>query len=535
MKMTLPKSASILTLLFIFASCDNFMDSSLFQSGLETKIDYENSSSHIVFVNSLEGTGSFIQGGGTQNLKKSDSFDVEFSVNSSFKFIKWIAVDRNDTTITRDSYIKFSDSGALKTTVTLLDECDDILIRPYCQSYLTISDFLPEYRETGVGFNSDIKITFSDYIDEASFSFTDDEISALDVDDEDLLKATTFDGKEYCYGYIKNYKTYFKNIDISSSSTSSSIISYFNAPTVINGKTLYLSLREEKYGDMKETISSSSGTNEITVTLSKDITDIRDMSFSESYSSTSYTYAINSDIIADTESVEILFEVDDGYGTISPSGRNTIYTGLTYNLYFKPSSEYYFQKWGILYALNGKEFSYGDQIVQISYPEDTETTFTLTTAVSGIMIKPICAQRSTVLFTYPEGTGIAAKTDIVISFSQEMDSSDLRWSYSDIENYPVKEPLRDNENQIYGYISNSGNHVWKNIEITNKKTGENLLSYFGQAKYADDDKSKLIITASEDLPGNTLVNVRINKTISNSEGIPCGESGEYIEFSYMIE
>lgn len=529
-------AVNILTALFFLMSCDNFRDSSLFQQGLEEKLDYANSTYHLIFVNAEEGSGSFIQGGGTQNLKKTDSFDVEFNVNSAYKFLNWIAVDRNNSELSRDNYIKFSDYQSTKTSVTLLDDCDDILIRPYTLPYLTVSEFSPEYRESGVGYNSSIKIKFSSYITESAFSFTDDEINSLGLSEDNLLKAQALDGTEYVYGYEKNNKTYFKNIEITSSSISGAITGYFEAPVIINGDTLLLTLKESDYSLLLADIPES-GTIEITVTLSSDICDTNGISFSDNYSELSYSYLINSEIIADTASTEVLFEADSGSGTLSLSGLTTVYTELTYPLTFIPSDQYCFQQWGIFYASSGTEILNGDKILTISDKKSKETSFVLNTAVPGIMVKPVCAKRPSVLLMSPTTDGTEAHTSITVTFSTAMKLDDLRWSYSDIKDNPIQSVLRDDDNKIYGYISNSNNHIWRNIEIVSS-SGDNLLSYFKCPKL-DLDNTRLVIeakTAGEGLtiPSGTLVFVRISKTLCDLNGISLGDDGDYIEFSYLV-
>ena len=115
-----------------------------------------------------------------------------------------------------------------------------------------------------------------------------------------------------------------------------------------------------------------------------------------------------------------------------------------------------------------------------------------------------------------------------------MNTEDIRWTFSDIEDFPVREILRDNDNQIYGYISTSGIHIWKNIEIVSS-TGENLLSNFEYTQFDPADTSKMNIKATNPLPAGTVVYVRINKAIRNKQQIPCGRDGDYIEVNYMIQ
>ena len=514
----------------ICSSCKNFMNANTVKNEIQENIEYANYPSHIIFVNAVEGTGSFIQGGGTVSAKKTDSFDIEFTVSQDYKFIRWIVIDRTNTSISKSNYIKFSDETSPKTKATLLEDQDDILIRPYCLPYLTVSDFSPEYRENGVGYNSDIKITFSDYIDENAFSLTSKEIASLELPESDLLQAKTFDNREFVYGYKKNNRVYYKNIEIAH--LGSTITSYFESPVIINGKTLLLKLKKEYYDILLR--ERSSNISEITVTLGKDIVDVHNLSFADNYSNLTFTYAINSNIIAETPNTIVTFAAEPGSGTISPAGQNTIYTELSYPISFEPSSAYFFKNWGVFYASNGESLPNSDQIVQIENKTQRNSKFVLTTAVSGILIKPVCALRPSVLLTSPSSDNGTAHSSITITFSESMKEADLRWSFADIQENSIQSILRDSNNQIYGFVTNGGEHIWRNIQITSSE-GINLLSYFLVPEY-NEDTTKLTIEANpqKNIPTGTIVTVKINKSICDINNIPCGNDDEYIEFRYLV-
>lgn len=515
--------------LFLFA-CKGFSDTAQVKEEIIKSIEYNNYPSHTVFVNAVEGTGSFIQGGGTVSIKKTDSFDIEFSASQDYKFIRWIVVDRTNTSVSKSNYIKFSDEYSPKTRATLLDDQDEILIRPYCLPYLTVTDFTPEYRENGVGYNSDIKITFSEYIKEEAFSFTNKEINELELKYSDLLKTKSFDDTEYVYGYVKNQRTVYKNIDINH--MGSSIVGYFEPPVIINGKTLLLKLKKQYYDVLLN--ERSSEVTEVSVTLGKDIFDVHNISFADNYSKLSFTYAINSNIIADTPSATVTFSTPEGTGTINPAGQNTIYTELSYPISFEPTSSYFFKNWGVFYASNGEPLPNSEQIIQIEDKTQKNTKFVLTTALSGILVQPVCALRPYVLLTSPSSDNGRADSIITITFSESMKKSDLRWSYSDIQENSIQTILRDSEQQIYGYVTNGGEHFWHNIQIFSTD-GINLLSYFKGPEY-NQDTTKLTIEPNPQkiIPSGTIVVVKINKSIRDINDIPCGNDDEYIEFRYLV-
>lgn len=533
MKVKTNTSIFVAALVFLLASCENFMTGANIAEDIKDSIKYANASSHTVFVNAEEGRGTFIQGGGSQTLKKGDSFNIEFSVSSAYRFIRWTAVDRLNNSIPRNSFISFSSDSDTSTSVTLLENQDDILILPYCLPYLTVDSFSPEYRENGVPYNSDIKITFSNYIELNAFSYTDDEIKKLNLTENDeLLTENAFDGKSYTYGYKKGSNTKYKNLNISITKTGQNILSYFDAPVIINGKTLLLSLKKDFSSVLLSAIDSS--IIEITLSLDEDVFDIHDSGFAENYSNLTFTYAVNTNIISDTPSVDMTFLCDEGTGLLSLQGINNIYTELTYPLNFEPASSWYFMEWGVFYALNQTEVADADKIVVIQDTTKKNTSFTLTTAIPGILIKPVCAKRPEVLLTSPVSDGVAADSPVTVTFSTEMNISDFHWAYKELENNSLRKVLRDDDNQIYGYETPAGEHIWRNIQISSS-TGENLLSYFTRPDFTQNNTKLVIETDSnKTIPSGTIVMVKINKSIGDVNGIPCGNDDEYIEFNYLV-
>lgn len=518
-----------LLLIFALSSCKNFFKGDDIKDSLNDNIDYAKSKQYTVFVNSDAGTGSFIQGNGTHAVKINDSFTIEFTVSSSCRFIEWRAVDKNNTTLSRSNCVYFSHPDALKTDVTLLSSQEDILIYPYCCPYLSVTAFSPEYKESGVCFNSDISIIFSNYLDESAFSYSDQEIKSLALSEEQLLKAKTFDGIEYTYGYIKDDRTVYKNIQINFTNSNVSLASYFDAPVIINGNTLLLAPKKSAYEDFVKELNST--VKEITVTLSRDIFDISGLKISDSDTNISFTYAINENIIADTPTALVTFNSPQETGTVSPSGIQTLYTGISYNIEFIPDDDYFFKHWGIYYASGGSELDFGDQIVKLEDKFSPETKLVLTMPVSGIMLQPVCLIRPKVVQQSPSSI-VSAHTQIMVTFSAQMDQSYLRWSYEDINDNSIQTVLRDTNQEIYGYVTTGGEHFWHNIQITSS-TGQNLLKYFEDPVYTG---GTLTITAKQEetISSNTTVIVKINKSVCDTAGTPCGSPVDYIEFSYIV-
>lgn len=161
-KNALPKKSKIF-LAFItpllFASCENFLDGSELKKSLETKIEYENSEVFNVNVFAANGTGSFVAGGGDKSVRVSDMFTVEFSPADDYKFIKWIAQDK-DTQAELTDFIDFDAPKSLLTTVKI-KKAGNIQIKPICLERPKVVEFEPQRSQAGVPKNSTITVTFS--------------------------------------------------------------------------------------------------------------------------------------------------------------------------------------------------------------------------------------------------------------------------------------------------------------------------------------------------------------------------------------
>ncbi len=509
-------------LAFVSTSCKNFFNGAEVKSQIEDQINYVKSQPYTLFVYSDDETGSFVQGGGSQSLKVTDSFTVEFQVSSAYQFVSWKAVDRHNNSLNRDNYVSFSAETELKTTVTLVNGCEDILIKPYCIPYLSVTEFSPPSKDSGVGFNSDIRITFSDYMDESAFSYTEQELALLDADS--VLYAQTFDGREYAYAYEKNSKITYKNIEITSPSFSGSITHFFNAPVIVSGKTLVLSLKDEFFDTLRSNITRS--TMEINVSLSRAIESVHSVSFAEDYTNLAFSYNINTEIEASSPYTDVLFSCDSKSGTISPQGHKTVYTGIAYSLDFTASDAWYFKNWDVFYAMNGEPISDGEKIVRFTDPALSKTNFVLTSPISGIMIKPICKKRPVV-----EKVDFSSSTKISITFSNAMSVDSLRWSYDDISQNSPRVLLRDDNGQIYGYISTANKYVWRNIEIyrPTEQSNVSLLEGFEFPVFENEGRV-LTLTRKNPASSGTKVVVRISKAVYDAEGTPCGPDDEWFEF-----
>lgn len=416
----------------VLGSCKNFLNGFDFIEELENAIEYTNAPTFTVLIASTDGSGSFLTGNGEKNLKVGDSVEVEFKVNDAWQFQKWIAVDKDNQTKNLTNYINFSDSTSTKTTVTLLAECENILVMPKCVERLKITSYSPD-SQNAVPFNSDISINFNYNISQSSVTFTPEELESLGIDDSyELIKIKQPDNSEAVYGYKKNNITYYKNIEITSL-TGEKLNGYFNPPQIIGGKTLLITKNNFLF------IFDSTKQKTVIVTVASDFSDKTGISIGSKQASFSYTIN-NVSKIADP-TVKIDFIENEEYGTITPNQTTECLLQKDYEISFTESKDYKFVRWEPVYN-DGTNDSAKD-IIQIKDENSKSTTFQLKYAIPGLAIKAVCEKRPEVKEVYPLNlsSGVLRNTDIKITFSEPI--QDLAPEYFDFGSEKCVISLKD--------------------------------------------------------------------------------------------
>lgn len=491
-----------IAIIALFSSCKNFLQGKDFLQELESVIEYQNANSVTVYVSSTDGSGSFVLGNGEKSLKPGDSFDLEFKVNSNYEFRKWIAVDKDDQTKNLSSYVQFSPKNEAKTKVTLVEECQNILIMPLCQERprILIDQITPAYDRDGIPFNSTIKLPVSNY-----------------------LKTTLEES----------------NLTLSITSTIGDIKDYFHKPIIDGGNTIKLRPNPEKYDDILSLLTNGKAT--ITITIPAGWIDNDDI---ECTSETVYSYVINNTITSNNESVDVTFEVDEAVGELSVFGTNKIYVDTTYKITATISQDYIFDHWGVFYKGSDQEIANARNIIHFAQDNGKDlssTTFKLYYSVENLVIKPICFQTPKIVKTLPENitNGVERNTAIEITFDREIDVNSFRFSSEELSGISFYQTLSTPNGDVYGYISKDGKYVWKNIEIVSSEN-ENLLMFFSNPDFYD--KKVLKIIANDEVPEGTTINVRVNKefyyTITSNSGnevkVKGSAKNEFFEFSYKV-
>lgn len=115
--------------LFLFTSCENFLDSEDVREEILETIEIANSNPVLIQLAAEEGSG--IVSPATITAKKKQSFYISFVSSDNWNFIEWEAIDSKTGNALDDS-IKFENKYSLNTKITILKALDNLLIRPKC-------------------------------------------------------------------------------------------------------------------------------------------------------------------------------------------------------------------------------------------------------------------------------------------------------------------------------------------------------------------------------------------------------------------
>lgn len=203
---------------------------------------------------------------------------ITFSPDTSYEFIKWQVYNKkNNQVFENGQYIKIKNPELENTSYVLVSAPDagsdiQLAIKPVVAERPQILDCTPSSSGTTLlRRDSTIQILFDYDMDENSIYYTDSELEQLRVllslpegsdvlyDEDDnttivnqLLKSKT---KQKYYGYVKEGKTYYKNISIRNNSVTidnpkSIITQQFKEPVFENPRTLTIGIDRKKIADM---------------------------------------------------------------------------------------------------------------------------------------------------------------------------------------------------------------------------------------------------------------------------------------------
>ena len=234
----------------LFTSCENFFSGSELRAEIENQVAYANASAYTIRVDYPENSGIIKSpAGGEVSKKVSDVFTVRFEPASDREFIRWMVMDSvTGNEVTDDGYLTLSSLTESETECTFRKAPGEdmrLCLVPVIVERPQILSYTPLFNENGVNKDSSIQVIFDYDLNEDSIYFTDDEIGKLEnTYGVTLLPPVNVNGKERCYGYQKDGKTFFKNISISDNETGESLNDCFSAPRFENPRRLIVSVKK---------------------------------------------------------------------------------------------------------------------------------------------------------------------------------------------------------------------------------------------------------------------------------------------------
>ena len=220
----------------VLASCDNFMTGGNIRKEIEDAIAEANAQKTNILISADEGTGTTIPLG-SYEAKLGYSFQLSFSENPKYSFIKWQAVNQEDSTSIITDGVQFEDETQPKTKVTITTK-EKIRIMPLCVERIAVQgEPSPMYERNpdGVSRDRSILVRFTKKVSPQSFIFSEEEIAKLP--ENAVLNKSQFKGNEVVTSYIIPKEdgtggiTYFKNVTITDE-YGLSMADHFMAPSI---------------------------------------------------------------------------------------------------------------------------------------------------------------------------------------------------------------------------------------------------------------------------------------------------------------
>lgn len=555
-------------LLFVFTSCENFLNSEEVKDTLVKAIEYANSQYADVTINSLvPATDIIVPAIGNYNnkYKKTDKIDLKFEVSSNYQFVKWIANPANA--------IIFDDEYELKTTA-IVDNIDSpIVIEPLVYERPTITVVPNNVVENPK--NSTIVISFSHPIeltneDLKKIDITIDELSILDnylaprINDE--RTTVTFVPKRDNYiplqsgvkivkvfvpgsfGYTENKveitvgKDFFYAFKINAKTETSveitvNCLSYKGDLSFTGTKTYYLDNEFSVkctpkagyvltgWGAVYED-NSIVEENILEVTTSEDGTEAFVKVLTGSERPISFV-----PILEELGAVEVNFATTHGYTT--PADKHTYYVNEEFTISYREERGFAFTNWQV----EDDKGNIVDDVLEISNPEAAETTCKVLKEFRGLKLVAKNSSRPKIIDISPtfKSSGDYRDSRITILFGEKMSEDAIYWTKEELEKEEISEDkyefkkYNNDEKRIYAYKENGDTEgktiKFKNIEIYELGVPENnFLKYYGAPFFESSNNNILIIPAiASCVPEYKYVNVIVKSSFFNANHIPVDE------------
>ncbi|MBQ2551826.1 MAG: hypothetical protein II563_03120, partial [Treponema sp.] len=185
---------------------------------------------------------------------------------------------------------------------------------------------------------------------------------------------------------------------------------------------------------------------------------------------------------------------------------------------FESDLDFQFIRWEVFNTKTGGTID-STEYIEISDPYSDKASIKLLkepTQDVPLGIRSVVMERPQIISYTPITTGMLKDTTIQVLFNRDMDPSSIYYTdteISSLEDEGVRTFLPTNGAKKYGHIKEDGKTYFKNISITNKKTGQNINDCFEGPFF--DDASTLSIVASKNgghvIDDYTQVLVRLEK------------------------
>ncbi|MCQ2240075.1 hypothetical protein [Treponema sp.] len=366
-------TAIILTVLFL-DSCENFMNGNELKSEIDNNILDANTERVEVSIFAMSSYGTLTgETGGTYKIGTTGR-KLEFSENENYQFVGWKVSDAEGKEVgcTKTDLIHISNPNSKSTTFSVLGTARNFRIEAVCAPRPKVTLISPFYITSGINFDSDIEVYFSQSVSKDNFEFSQEEISAYGE-----FAQSTDNGTILIAG-----EKYFKNIQITDSNGTNLSTYYKNPVLSSDGKKLTLSYDKSKIYDF-----SSNPVKDIFVSVSSDI-----------YCEYGMGDGTKAKIYAAKENLEHNFRIGNettekssftlsslcngvSVGQFSEEGLKTLNLGQAISVDFAPASKYEFISWNIQ----------GNDNNELEITENgTNLLIVVKKAVSGVVISPIC-------------------------------------------------------------------------------------------------------------------------------------------------
>ena len=485
---------SLFTILFgalfftvVLTSCENFLKSAEIKQEIEDVIAYKNAKEISVLIQPEEGTGSTVPAG-NHKAKQGYDFEVSFTENHAYSFIKWVAVEKDNLAKEITSGVTFENATAPITKVKITNDTTNIRIIPKAEERIAVSgEPSPRYDTLGVSRDRSISVSFTKYLDPSSFIFAKNEIPAG--------AATKADENGNIWAYTLNGETILKNISITNIDDYS-IADHFTRPQV-DGKLLTIAV--DKTNPIQ--FNSSEIFKTVKVTLSANITDTSNIKMN---TIKSWNYQITE---TTDEKATVTLSSTAVEGSVYLAGTKDYSLGQKITLAFTEDANYQFVKW-----------DYDPAIIYIEDFKSINTTAVVLEKSTATIIKAVCAPRLRVTSFAPvndnQNPTVSKNSSIFIKFNQNLPTNE-----EDIEQ------LKNISISMGGTVVNT---CFKSPEING-----NTVTFVADNLNMLDVPAGMIKTVSVAIPSDFYY--RLEDESNDAAGTKVSYGGNGIIFDYKID